>query len=482
MRKWMMLVLIVVLSSLLPGTATAEFQKIKVAVLDFQLQGKGYDTADMGKIVAEWLITALVKEGRFEVVERRLLEQIFQEHKLIMTGAVDAQSATQLGKLLGVKVIISGSVLKLRDFTEVNARIIDVESASIITAERVKSRTTERLEELVVQMAEKIIKDFPLQGYIVNKNKQRVVIDVGKRAGVKRGMHFIVYKEGEVIRHPKTGEILDVRTIETGLLEIDKVKNKISEGTIIKEYKPEVVEYGQMVKSVPETAPPVVASRPPKKTTPVRKPKPKTVKKPAKPVIPKKVETTKQPKKALSDVEMKLSKVDPILAEIRRLKDIGNVQWEIKYKEAMRRLEPIYAQYPYSAVVFYYYAKTYAEIDEIRRANKALEKALYYDPQYKEALMLKGDINYSYGEKIQPSGFFGKRNRNKLGILARDAYESVVGIEQDMSSKAMIYYKMGNVYAELLEDQGKGKEYWQKATSTAPDSEAARLAWQKLKE
>ena len=482
MKRWILLIVLIVFSTPLPSTATAEFKKIKVAVLDFQLQGEGYDTKDMGKIVSEWLITALVKEGRFEVIERRLLEQIFQEHKLIMAGVVDAESATQLGNLLGVKVIISGSVLKLKNFTEVNARIIDVESASIITAESAKSTTTERLEELVKQMAEKIIKDFPLQGYIVNKDKQRVVIDVGKRAGVKRGMRFIVFKEGEVIRHPKTGEILDVKTIETGILEIDKVKTKISEGKIVKEYKPEIVEYGQMVKSVPDISRPTVVSKPPKKQITAKKTKPKTVEKPSQPVTPKKVETVKKPKKPLSDVEVKLSRIDPILAEVKRLKGIGNVQWEIKYKEAMRVLESIYAQYPYSPVVFYYYAKTYATVDEVRRANKALEKALYYEPNYKEALLLKGDMNYGYGKKIPLSSFRGKSKRLKLGIYAREAYESAAGMEQDIQLKAMIYYKIGNIYAELAQDKEKGKEYWQKATSMAPDSDAAQLARKKLKE
>lgn len=482
MKKWILLVPVVVFLIFLPYTASAEFKKIKVAVLDFQLQGEGYDTEDMGKIVSEWLITALVKEGRFEVVERRLLEQIFQEHKLIMTGVVDEQSATQLGKLLGVKVIISGSVLKFKNFTEVNARIIDVESASIITAESAKSTSTERLEELVKQMAEKIIKDFPLQGYIVNKEEQRVVIDVGRRAGVKRGMRFVVYKEGEVIRHPKTGEILDVKTIETGVLEIDKVKTKISEGKIVKEYKPEIVEYGQMVKSVPELFPPPVVSKPVKKPVTAKKTKRKPVAKPPKPVTPKKTDTVIKPKKPLSDVEMKLSKVDPILEEVKRLKGIGNVQWEIKYKEAMRVLESIYAQYPYSPVVFYYYAKTYAVVDEVRRANKALEKALYYEPNYKDALLLRGDMNYEYGKKIPLTSFLGKRKRNKLGIYAREAFESAAGMEQDIQLKAMIYYKIGNTYAELSEDKDKGKEYWQKATSLAPDSDAAQLAWKKLKE
>ena len=479
MKKWILLIPIIVFSTLLPCKATTEFKKIKVAVLDFQLQGEGYDTQDMGKIVSEWLITALVKEGRFEVVERRLLEQIFQEHKLIMTGVVDEQSATQVGKLLGVKVIISGSVLKLKNYTEVNARIIDVESASIITAENAKSTTTERLEELVVEMAQKIIKDFPLQGYIVNKDKQHVVIDVGKRAGVKRGMRFIVYKEGEVIRHPKTGEILDVRTIETGLLEIDKVKNKISEGKIVKEYKPETVEYGQMVRSVAKITPPPVVSKPPKKPIIAKK---KTVEKPRPPVTPKKAEPVIKPEKPLSDVEMKLSRIDPILEEVKRLKGIGNVQWEFKYKEAMRVLESIYAQYPYSPVVFYYYAMTYAAVDEVRRANKALEKALYYEPGYKEALLLRGDINYDYGRKISLTSFRGKSKRIKLGIYAREAFESAAGMEQDIQLKAMIYYKIGNTYAELSGDEAKGKEYWQKAASMAPDSDAAQLAWKKLKE
>jgi len=462
MKKWILLASIVVFSTFMPSTATAEFEKTKVAVLDFQLQGEGYDTEDMGKIVSEWLITALVKEGRFDVIERRLLKQIFQEHKLIMTGVVNERGATELGKLLGVKVIISGSVMKLKNFTEVNARIIDVESASIITAERVKSTTTERLEELVVQMAEKIIKDFPLQGYIVNKDNNRVIIDVGKRAGAKRGMRFVAYKEGEVIRHPKTGEILDVKTIETGILEIDKVKNKISEGKIIKENKPEIIEYGQLVKSVIKPSHPIVA-RPSKKPTTTQKTKRKTVEKP------------------LSAVELKLSKVDPILEKVKRLKKAGNVLWKVKFKEAMGVLKSIYVQYPYSPFVFYYYAKTYAAADEIRKANKSLEKALYYEPDYKEALLLRGDMNYDYGKKISLTSFRGKSKRNKLGIYARGAYESAADMEQDIQLKAMVYYKIGNVYAELSGDQETGREYWLKATSMAPDSNAAQLAWKKLK-
>lgn len=243
------------LAMLLPGLAGAEFSKTKIAVLDFQLQGEEFDNKDMGTIVAEWFTTAMVREGRFDVVERRLLEKILGEQKLALSGVVDAESATQIGKLLGVKVIISGSVMKLKEVTEINARIIDVESASIIAAENVKSTATGRLQDLVVEMSEKIIKNFPLEGYVVNRSGDSVTIDLGLRTGVKKGMRFIVYKEGQIIKHPKTGEVLDVERIETGKITIDSVSQKICTANVDEEESPGAINYGQQVKSMVDMTP-----------------------------------------------------------------------------------------------------------------------------------------------------------------------------------------------------------------------------------
>jgi curli biogenesis system outer membrane secretion channel CsgG len=107
----------------------------------------------MGKIIAEWVTTAFVKEGRFDVVERRLLSKVLSEQELAVSGMVNTNTATELGKLLGVKIVITGSVIKLSQQIEVNARIIDVENASIIAAENVRAIQTTKLEELVVEMS-----------------------------------------------------------------------------------------------------------------------------------------------------------------------------------------------------------------------------------------------------------------------------------------------------------------------------------------
>jgi hypothetical protein len=182
-------------------------------------------------------------------VERSLINKLIEEQKLGMTGVVDDTTATKIGKLLGVKAIISGSVLKLQNVLEINARIIDVETGSIKAAENVKSSAAIRLQDLVVQMSDKIIKNFPLQGYVVSKSEKKVAIDLGREAGAKAGMEFIVYKEGAVIRHPKTGEVLDVEQIETGRIVLRKILDKLSEGEIVQETEPGAIDYGQLVYS-----------------------------------------------------------------------------------------------------------------------------------------------------------------------------------------------------------------------------------------
>lgn len=444
--KQLILILSIFIIFAIPATGFADFQRTKIAVLDFQLQGQGHETTDMGKIVAEWLITALVKDGRFDLIERRLLKKILGEQKLVMTGVVNETSASKLGKLLGVKIIISGSVMKFQNMTEVNARIIDVESASIITAESVKSTSTTRLEDLVKQMAEIIIKDFPLEGYVVLKKDDSVSIDLGKKAGVKEGMRFIVYKEGKVIKHPKTGEVLDVEKIQTGKIEIRSVRDNMAEADIISENAADGIHYGQLVKSF-------VTSRKPLSTSSYTPP-------------------TSSP--ATGGVQMQLSEIDPMIEDIRQLKESGQPLWKTRYKQTMGRLKIIYGRYPTSPNVFFYYARVFDVAENLRKVNKMIAKVMYYDPNFVEALVFKGDSNYAFGKKLA-----SQRKKNKLARIATDAYKEAARINQDIQFKAMMYYKIGNVYAELAGDSTTANEFWQKASSIAPASEGARLAGDK---
>lgn len=513
-----------------PLSVSAGFKKTRIAVLDFQIQGEGYETADMGKIVAEWLITAFVKNGRFEVIERSLLKKILEEQKLVMTGVVNESSASQIGKLLGVEVVISGSIMRYQKVLEVNARIIDVENASVVAAEGVKSTSVTRLEDMVYEMAEKIINDFPLKGYIVQRDGKNVVIDLGGSAGVKKGMQFIVYKEGNVIKHPKTGEILDVQRIETGRVEIVGVRGKISEAKIIKEQRPGSLKYGHMVISVVESQtenkprlfvntdpqdarvrilninPPyrrgmelkagkyhIEVSAPGHKTkkewiylqpdqdmeidirlveTGYRRPKKIRASEPLPPPSGRKMPQSPAYGGVQFNTQPTLKRVDMLLQEAARQKAAGNYQWKQQTKKVARLLKNLLKQNRRSPVVYYYYGKYYMTEGLYKHAVKYLTKAIRFDKNYSAAHELLGDAYY----------FWGKQGRNaaKLGKRALNAYKTAAATGYKNNLKAMIYYKMGNIYAELLININKANNYWQKAVSTAPGSTAARLAKKKL--
>lgn len=449
MKRFIVLIMVLTVSVIISPMAGADFKKTKIAVLDFETQGEGFDASDMGKVVAEWLITALVQNGRFDVIERRLLEKILGEQRLNMSGIVDQNSAAKVGKLLGVKVIISGSVVKFQNALEANARIIDVESASIIAAESVKSSTATRLEDLVIQMADVIIKDFPLEGYIIKRDKDAVSIDLGRRVGVKRGMRFIVYKEGNPIKHPKTGEVLEIEKIDTGIIEIESPSNSISKGRIIQEMSPESIQYGQMVRS---------------QITPL-----KSMDQYESPAV--EMDTQKPVTALLS----RLQDLDPNIDEIRQLKNSGNAQWETKLEEILVTLKGILGQNPTTPEVYIYYAKAFDAAGNFKRAYKYNAAALKYDPQNLEATVYQGDLCYGYGKDYPP----GSRNRRKLAVLAQQNYEKAINLNQDKGFQAAMYLKIGDVHADLLGDKEKAKQYWQSAVTTAPYSEAAQIAGQK---
>ncbi|MFC1875964.1 FlgO family outer membrane protein [Thermodesulfobacteriota bacterium] len=437
MKKMVGLISLALLLIFTVSSAAEAFKKNKIAVLDFQMQGKEYQNTDMGSIVAEWLITALVKEGRFDVVERRLLQKILTEHQLAMSGIVDDKSISELGQILGVKIIISGAVLHFQNIIEANARIIDVSNGSIIAAESVKSTSAAGLEELVIQMAQKIIKDFPLEGYIVMRNDDKVSIDLGKRAGVKIGMQFIAYKEGKVIKHPKTGEILDIEILETGKLKITRVRENIANADITTENTPGTIKYGQMVKSVSQSSKPIGRYTTPPTTT------------------------------AYGD----LADFDPLIEEIRQMREANNPQWKTNYKVLFQKLKPVYAKNPTSPEVFFYYAKATAAGNDVGKANKYLAKAVHYNPKYLEAYEFQGDINYNYGRQTTSN-----RAKRKVAAIAQKAYESAASISHEIDYKAMMYYKIAKVNTDLSGNTMLADQYKQKAMSIAPDSEAASLA------
>lgn len=250
MRKTaLFLALLIVIANMTAVVNAAEFKKTKVAVVDFQENG-AFDVKDVGKIVAEWFTTALVNTGRFDVIERRLLQQILEEQKMGVTGLIDPRSASRLGKVLGVKTVVSGTVQSYDGISEINVRLLNVETGSIITAESFKGGSTSSLNKLVNEAATKIIRHFPLQGYVVKRSAGKVTVDLGSTAGVRTGMQFKVYTEGAPLKHPKTGEVLSVETVDKGTLRVTSIRENTSDSVIVNEACASCIKAGQPVSAI----------------------------------------------------------------------------------------------------------------------------------------------------------------------------------------------------------------------------------------
>src|SRR5256885_2219194 len=113
--------LLVFATAALPALAASQAAppapKRRVAVLDFDyatVQDYVNDifgrNEDIGKGVAEMLVTDLVRNGTYSVIERRQLDRVLQEQNFQQSGRSDPTSAVQLARILGVDAIIIGSI------------------------------------------------------------------------------------------------------------------------------------------------------------------------------------------------------------------------------------------------------------------------------------------------------------------------------------------------------------------------------------
>jgi len=119
-------------------TAAASARKIKrVAVVPFTAP-RG-SASFSGAIVSERLVIQILARGELDLVERRFLDKILEEQRLGVFGIMDQDTVKNLGKVLGVDAILTGTIVELKgERVEVNARLIHAETAQVLAADTVR--------------------------------------------------------------------------------------------------------------------------------------------------------------------------------------------------------------------------------------------------------------------------------------------------------------------------------------------------------
>jgi TolB-like protein len=117
--------------------AGADLGNKKIAIMPFSY-ADGREAAKDGANISEEITMRMIKQRKFEIIERSVLDKVMGELKLQASGMMDAASTKQLGKVLGVEAIVTGTLMEMQGGQiKVNARLIKTETAQAIGASQV---------------------------------------------------------------------------------------------------------------------------------------------------------------------------------------------------------------------------------------------------------------------------------------------------------------------------------------------------------
>ncbi len=271
--------------AIVPSSAFAQ-AKIRVAIWDFDNNaGTSWWFYDqMGPAARNHIDTAFSEidelSAKFTVLEREKLALVLKEQGLSTTGAVDAQTAAKVGRLLGVKYILTGGIDKFSINTTrgglgglgvggnmtqaeatINVRFIDTTTAERVIAVAADGQVkkgggfirgtslsrdaewgiaSEAIEKASKAVVTKLTTGNYLakigtaagsavaEGRIIKVDGQRAWINLGQAAGLKVGDKFNIVAVGEELIDPDTGARLGAEEKQTGAGEVTEVQEKFA--------------------------------------------------------------------------------------------------------------------------------------------------------------------------------------------------------------------------------------------------------------
>lgn len=273
---------------------TKATEKVRVAVLDFDFSSVSspvllsiFPAGSRG--VSEILVNRLVKSGNFTVVERSQIEAILKEQDFGDSGRVDASTAAQIGRILGVEAVIIGSVTQFdiqqkrsgggffgfgaassntTAYVKLNIRVVNTNTAEILfvaegngtdnqsdTEVRVfgvgGGSATSNEGKLLTQATEKAIdqvisdlntksanlaalpKALPsVNATVADATGNTVVLNKGKSDGYRVGMKLSIERVTRQVKDPSTGKVIRNITQAMGMIELVDVDATSSVGKI----------------------------------------------------------------------------------------------------------------------------------------------------------------------------------------------------------------------------------------------------------
>lgn len=267
--------------AMLPMALAAQ-AKPRVAVMPLQNNTTGRVFGDrLGEAASDEMTTALVKSNEFRVVERQQVQTLLAEQSLGMSGAIDAATAAQVGRLLGVQLVVLGSITQFSidqrsagvgrlgvsaSYAEAESvldiRIVDVNTGEIIVVAEGQGKrrfggaqvkdinlqrdfdagiAQEALRPAVENAVERLLRQksqfAAVQAaapamQVVGVRDGQVYLDSGENGGLRVGQRLSVMRVTDVIRDAR-GNVLDEITEKVATIEVTRVLSQSSIGKVV---------------------------------------------------------------------------------------------------------------------------------------------------------------------------------------------------------------------------------------------------------
>lgn len=232
----------------------------------FPVNGSALSAAKVGGKVNNALNNYLVQTRRFTVLDRRYVDEVAAEKKIILSKEASADEMAKLGQVLGTDYLLVGTIedTKFNTVTKhskltgrsrqqqegyltVHYRILVMATRQIKWSDTVTVKvsdfdfskigkdTTLQFDYLINSTAEKISSQmlnniFPAR--VVGKSgSNEVILNQGGKS-FKAGQKLTIYQMGELLKDPYTGESLGHSETAIAKVVIKRVEAKVSYATI----------------------------------------------------------------------------------------------------------------------------------------------------------------------------------------------------------------------------------------------------------
>jgi hypothetical protein len=150
MKKLIILSLAIMSASVVFGQSAQ--QKVAVYVAGGEEEG-------LNEFIGAYIVDAITHNSAYTAVERtaEFLKGLNSEHDYQRSGMVDDQHIARLGKQFGTKLVCVVKIGKLAEKYFVQARLLDVESATVKNSTKPFTFTLENVESVCVSVATQLL-------------------------------------------------------------------------------------------------------------------------------------------------------------------------------------------------------------------------------------------------------------------------------------------------------------------------------------